>query len=215
MVEFDPIESKDVVDPHWSDYINAFRENKIFRHVKDKSVLELAANGGWHSRCIYENNPSKLVCVEPNEFFKEPLEDNFTSHYDNAECFWGTYNSYLEHKKEEFDVVVCCGLLYHLHSPIDCIEKILNIHRPDILILESYDIPFEHLNEEELDISGNAFSDKEIYIPYNFFIPMNKYKNILSSVNYECLEHYIWKDYNINHTSKHDAQLMIFKNNNG
>ena len=68
---------------------------------------------------------------------------------------------------------------------------------------------------EELDISGNAFSDKEIYIPYNFFIPMNKYKNILSSVNYECLEHYIWKDYNINHTSKHDAQLMIFKNNNG
>ena len=56
MVESNTIESKDIVDPHWSGYLEVLKNNNIFACVQDKSVLELASNGGWHSRLIYENN---------------------------------------------------------------------------------------------------------------------------------------------------------------
>ena len=143
----------------WHHYLDVLKNNDIFACVQDKSVLELASNGGWHSRLIYEKNPKKLVCIEPDKFFMEPLYDTFASDHEDIECFWGTYNQYLEEEKTKFDVVICCGILYHLHSPLDCIEKIINIHQPKTLIIENFDVDYEHLNEEELDLCGNAFKD--------------------------------------------------------
>jgi len=212
MVESNTIESKDIVDPHWSGYLNVLKENNIFTCVQNKSVLELAANGGWHSRLIYENNPEKLVCVEPDIFFCEPLYDTFASQHKNIECFWDTYNEYIQKEKEKFDVVVCCGLLYHLHSPLDCMEKIINIHQPKTLIIENFDVDYEHLNEEDLNLCGNAFTDNTKHIPYNFFIPMRKWKEILSKVGYNCIKEYKWSDYGVTHSSKEPAVMMIFEN---
>jgi len=212
MVESNTIESKDIVDPHWSGYLNVLKENNIFTCVQNKSVLELAANGGWHSRLIYENNPEKLVCVEPDIFFCEPLYDTFASQHKNIECFWDTYNEYIQKEKEKFDVVVCCGLLYHLHSPLDCIEKIINIHQPKTIIIENFDVDVAHLNEEKLNLCGNAFTDNAKQIPYNFFIPMNKWKEIFSTVGYNCIKEYKWSDYDVKHSSKEPAVMMIFNN---
>ena len=160
----------------------------------------------------YENNPKKLVCVEPDIFFYEPLYETFAAHYENVECFWDTYNEYLEKEKQKFDVVVACGILYHLHSPLDCIEKIINIHQPKTLIIENFDVDMEHLNEEELNLRGNAFTDNSQHIPYNFFIPMRKWKQILSKVGYNCIKEYKWSDYGVTHSSKEPAVMMIFKN---
>ena len=212
MVESNTIESKDIVDPHWSGYLEVLKNNNIFACVQDKSVLELASNGGWHSRLIYENNPEKLVCVEPDKFFMEPLYDTFASQHENIECFWETYNQYVEKEKTRFDVVVCCGLLYHLHSPLDCIEKIINIHQPKTIIIENFDVDVAHLNEEKLNVCGNAFTDNAKQIPYNFFIPMNKWKEIFSTVGYDCVQEYKWSDYEVEHSSKKPAVMMVFNN---
>lgn len=199
-------------DKVWLDYLDILRKEDIFACANNNTVLELAANGGWHSRLIYENNPEKLVCVEPDEFFKEPLYDTFASQHKNIECFWDTYNEYLQKEKEKFDVVVCCGLLYHLHSPLDCMEKIINIHQPKTLIIENFDVDVEGLNEEDLDLCGNAFTDNTKHIPYNFFIPMTKWKEILSKVGYNCIKEYKWSEYNVKHSSKEPAVMMIFNN---
>lgn len=199
-------------DKVWLDYLDILRKEDIFACANNNTVLELAANGGWHSRLIYENNPEKLVCVEPDEFFKEPLYDTFASQHKNIECFWDTYNEYLQKEKEKFDVVVCCGLLYHLHSPLDCMEKIINIHQPKTLIIENFDVDVEVLNEEDLDLCGNAFTDNTKHIPYNFFIPMTKWKEILSKVGYNCIKEYKWSEYNVKHSSKEPAVMMIFNN---
>ena len=199
-------------DKVWLDYLDILRKEDIFACANNNTVLELAANGGWHSRLIYENNPEKLVCVEPDEFFKEPLYDTFASQHKNIECFWDTYNEYLQKEEEKFDVVVCCGLLYHLHSPLDCMEKIINIHQPKTLIIENFDVDVEVLNEEDLDLCGNAFTDNTKHIPYNFFIPMTKWKEILSKVGYNCIKEYKWSEYNVKHSSKEPAVMMIFNN---
>ena len=199
-------------DKVWLEYIDILREEDIFAYTNNKTVLELAANSGWHSRLIYKNNPKKLVCVEPDTYFYESLHDTFASQYENIECFWDTYNGYLQNKKEKFDVVVCCGLLYHLHSPLDCLEKIINIHQPKILIIESTDVHDEHLNLEKINRRGNAVTDNFNHIPYNFCIPTEKYKEILSKVNYKCIKEYKWSDYGVKANSKKHAVMMVFKN---
>ena len=199
-----------MIDAPWQKYIDAIQENNIFACVNDKSVLELASNGGWHSRLMYEHKPKKLVCVEPDTFFSEPLYTEFASQHDNVECIWDTYNNYLINNKEKFDVVICCGLLYHLHSPLDCIEKIINIHQPSTFIIESIDVEAEYLNEEILNLRGNAFKDNYKHIPYSFIIPMKKYKEILSNVGYNCVNEYRWADYGVEHSSKHSAVMMVF-----
>lgn len=201
-----------MADEVWLDYLDKIRENNIFACADNNTVLELAANGGWHSRLIYENNPKKLVCVEPDIFFYEPLYETFAADCKNVECFWDTYNEYLEKEKQKFDVVVVCGLLYHLHSPLDCIEKIINIHQPKTLIIENFDVDVEHLNEEDLDLRGNAFTDNSQHIPYSFFIPMRKWKEILSKVGYNCIQEYKWSDYGVTHSSKEPAVMMVFEN---
>ena len=201
-----------MADASWQKYIDAIQENNVFACVKDQLVLELAANGGWHSRLIYEHNPKKLVCVEPDNFFTEPLYTEFASQHNDVECVWDTYNNYLINNKNKFDVVVCCGLLYHLHSPLDCIEKIINIHQPKTFILESIDAEIEHLNDEVLNLCGNAFEDNYKHIPYSFIIPIKKYKEILSNVGYTCIKEFRWADYGVEHTSKQDAVMIVFEN---
>ena len=74
-------------DKVWLDYLDVLRKENIFACADKNTVLELAANGGWHSRLIYENNPKKLVCVEPDIFFQEPLYNTFASQHKNIECF--------------------------------------------------------------------------------------------------------------------------------
>jgi len=198
-------------DQAWDEYLDVINNNNVFDCAKDSSVLELAANGGWHSRLIYNQMPSKLVCVEPDPFYKEPLQDSFLSKYDNTEYFCGTYNDFLETNNEQFDVVVCCGLLYHLHSPLDCLEKILNIHKPSTLIIETVEALLVGLSYEHTGEHGNAFNDKnKITLPYNLIIPAQNFKDILLGSGYACSKDIDFNEQGITHKSKKMMRMMAF-----
>ena len=68
------------------------------------------------------------------------------------------------------------------------------------------------LNLEKINRRGNAVTDNFKHIPYNFYIPTEKYKEILSKVNYKCIKEYKWSDYGVKANSKKHAVMMVFKN---
>ena len=71
----------------------------------------------------------------------------------------------IEPKHHEFDVVVCCGVLYHFHSPLWLLELIANRINPTYIIMEGF---FKYLeghhaiiDEEVMGVPGSrvAFSN--------------------------------------------------------
>tara|TARA_B000000609_G_scaffold156670_1_gene149661 strand:+ start:1256 stop:1822 length:567 start_codon:yes stop_codon:yes gene_type:complete len=146
----------------------------LFAHCENKTVLELGSFAGHFTKEIIKHKPKNVLSVEPNTQVA-PL---------NANTFIGTANDFYKVNKTEFDVVVCMGLFYHLHSPIHLLEQIINISKPKTLIIETCN--GNKLNKEEYNVSGNAFSDKGVSNPlqFNFGLHEKDFTMILESVGY-------------------------------
>ena len=132
---------------------NKFLE-ETFSLCKDKSVLELSTFRNGHSRIIKEF-ASSWQGVEPDQRFAGP------------NMFTGTANDFYKTKfgNQEYDVVICLGLLYHLHSPMHLFEQIINKSKPKTIIIESVHVGDPTLEDEEFNTSGNAFCDNDITKP--------------------------------------------------
>ena len=128
--------------------------NKYYFHVCEKSrVLEL---GPWsladHSKLIIKNNPSYLELIEGDSSAVDILR--LIKGIDNVLC--DDIMIALQSPKN-FDVVVCFGVLYHLHSPLHLLELIVNNCRPKHILLDSvhasHPLVFAH---EEPNVHGNV-----------------------------------------------------------
>jgi len=116
------------------EYFNFMKDT--FSLCKDKTVLELGAFEGRFSNLILQNTPTSLTVVEPNDTnpgYNTELRELVDFHA----C---TLNDYYNHTKKKVDVVIACGLFYHLHSPLHALELILNHSDPDIIIMDSPEI---------------------------------------------------------------------------
>ena len=184
---------------------NKFLE-ETFSLCKDKSVLELSTFRNGHSRIIKEF-ASSWQGVAPDQRFAGP------------NMFTGTANDFYKTKfgNQEYDVVICLGLLYHLHSPMHLFEQIINKSKPKTIIIESVHVGDPTLEDEEFNTSGNAFCDKDITkpIPFSFTISCHIVDKVLDSVGYK----YVGGLKNYNNikidteygTSKNDCWLGIYE----
>ena len=147
----------------------------LFAHCEDKTVLELGSFAGHFTKEILKHKPKNVLSVEPNTDVA-PL---------NANTFVGTANDFYKNNQTKYDVVVCMGLLYHLHSPIHLLEQIINISEPKTLIIESIHCILS-IDEEEFNLPGNAFSDRGISNPFQFNFRLNEKEitRLLESVGY-------------------------------
>jgi hypothetical protein len=184
---------------------NEFLE-ETFSICKGKNVLELATFNNRHSRII-KGLANSWQGVEPEQRFAGP------------NMFTGTANDFYSSKigEQEYDVVTCFGLLYHLHSPLHLFEQIINKSKPKTIIIESVITVGISCQEEEFNTSGNAFCDKDITIPMPWNITCTAdittkildsvgYKYVSGMVNYNNLE--IEKEYG---KSKKDCWLGIYE----
>lgn len=132
-------------------YQNYLKEN-YFYLVKDKNVLEIAPLDGRQTRVILDQNPMSLTLVEADQSMVTQLTEQFPS----ADVVYEDIFKYFI-KKYSYDVVVCCGLLYHLHSPLYLLELIINQANPEYLIIDSANCPNEIAvyDEEEINVLGN------------------------------------------------------------
>lgn len=202
------------VDDEWKTYINFLDSKEIFSICNDRTVLEFAANDSWHSRLVIKYNPTSLVCVEPDDFFKDSLNELATD-FKNVTFFPGTANDFYNVSNSTFDVVICMGLLYHLSSPLDLIEKIVNKSKPNYIIIESTSGSIDITIERELiNDNGNSQTDKdkEIMVPWCIGINDKTYIKILESVGYRCITHIDYHKLNfISHPSKKHCVMMVFE----
>tara|TARA_Y100000385_G_scaffold157285_1_gene163052 strand:+ start:199 stop:771 length:573 start_codon:yes stop_codon:yes gene_type:complete len=179
---------------------------ETFSLCKDKSVLELSTFRNLHSNII-KTFAHSWQGVEPDQRFAGP------------NTFTGTANDFYRSNigEQEYDIVICFGLLYHLHSPIHLFEQIINKSKPKTIIIESVNTVGITYHEEEFNTSGNAFCDEDITIPMPWNITCTAdittkildsvgYKYVGGMVNYNNLE--IEKEYG---KSKKDCWLGIYE----
>lgn len=143
-------------DPNLLEYLE--RIYPEFEICQGRRVLEIGPFHGNHTRIISHYKPTHITVVEPLEYAHQFL---YQWPIDNLEVQKCDIFSYLE-KTQNFDVVVCCGVLYHLHSPLWLLELIANKINPTYIVLETF-LRFmknehAHINEEVMGCPGSRVS---------------------------------------------------------
>ena len=106
-----------------------------------------------------------------------------------------------------YDVVVCCGLLYHLLAPLHLLEMIVNYSKPKKIIISNIAVgedgvaPYEYENK----VLGRSTTMNNP-IKYWHKLSAGTVKEVLESVGYKCVKErdtkvvwpkyvYYWQEY--------------------
>lgn len=127
--------------PEWIQYNEEI--HPYFDLCANKTVLEIAPFAGTHTKIIESHGAKNITLVDFNDYAISILNKTHHKHTIIKDDIF----NYLQTKRE-FDVVVCCGLLYHLHSPLYLLELIANMIDPEYLYIETYTAPDLQVNEE-------------------------------------------------------------------
>lgn len=138
-----------------------------FQICAGRSVLEIGPFNGIITD-LYCNVASSIELVEPNSGALDELLRNFPQ----ATVVWNDIFEYLKTPKE-FDVVVCLGVLYHLHSPIQLLEQLANDVKPKYMLLDM------SLNEHKVDGPEGCYYNiglgfEDVNKPGNFYTKPGK-----------------------------------------
>ena len=110
------------------EYLDFVQQN-YFSYCKDQSILEIGPNNGDHTRLIVKEFPKSLDVIEADSTCKQSLEK-----FNINNIVIDDSQHYLLENKKDYDVVVCCGVLYHLHNPLTMLEIIVNQCDPKYVI---------------------------------------------------------------------------------
>lgn len=155
-----------------------------FTVCRDKIVLEIGPNGGIHTDLIVDQVPKYLELIEPY------VDASYIRTINKVDNIIVNDAFFVLADKHPIEVVVCCGVLYHLHSPLYLLELITNNCNPDYIILDcakdQQDISFLI---EENNISGNRQTMLNWkYAGYNLVAPFDIIKQSMSNMGYELIK---------------------------
>jgi len=131
-------------------------ETEYFSVCKDQTVLEIGPFGGHHSTIIVKHNPKSFEVIEP---YNSVQTREKLATIDGIDKIIVDDALLVLSAPRPYNVVVCFGLLYHLHSPIHLLELIVNHCRPKYILLDSVG----KFNEEMT--SGMLFDDEPAQEP--------------------------------------------------
>jgi SAM-dependent methyltransferase len=138
---------------NWNSYLNNIE--KYFSICNGKSVVEIGPMFGTHTHIIKHYEAKSITFVEMD---KNAVEHSLPTNHPDCELVVDDIFLYLEQPRP-FDVVVCCGVLYHLHSPLYLLELIANRVDPEYIILETFTTPrqddYPLINVENDNNPGN------------------------------------------------------------
>jgi hypothetical protein len=129
--------------------------DEYFYVCKDRSVIEIGPSStAMHTNLIINHKPTYFTAIESDQRSADILK-NLTGIdkliVDDAICTL--------HETHQADVVVCCGVLYHLHSPLHLLELITNNCDPKYVILDCViDQKIVQFLPEEDNITGNRYT---------------------------------------------------------
>ena len=165
------------------DYANFLKEY-YFPYCKDKHILEIGPYGtGFHTKLIQEFNPKSHTAIEGDPEQCEIFAKNFP----NVDLIKN--DALIElNQKQHYDVVVCFGVIYHLHSPLHLLELIVNNATPDLLFLDCVNAPRNNevlAVEEYTNLEGNRFTTEQWRsVNYNMIVPFDIIAKSMSHLGY-------------------------------
>ena len=162
-------------------YLNTVKP--FFEIVQGLSVLEIGPFWGHHTQIINSYEPKALTLVEPNPDAVKYLQQIYNCEIINADAY-----HYLSNPQHH-DLVVLCGVLYHLHSPLYLLELIANNVDPQYLITETHlsghDLTASY-DYEQLNIPGNRYTGGWRGAGYNCSLSERVMRESMSNLGYEC-----------------------------
>lgn len=189
----------------WSDYFTHLRSCNVFECINNKNVLEIATANGRFWKLYKEYNPKSITGLDPDDRWN--LVDGVNKSDIINEC----YTSYLPNKS--YDVIICFGLLYKLHSPFNLLELLANSD-PEYIILEDLltDLikdKFTYENDLSLGNKGDLIVNQEKHSKFFVWFPRKLVIAAMENMQYKLVKEFY-------HTTKYegskkDTHQYIFK----
>jgi len=166
--------------------------NYIDKHLKkEDKILDIGAGTGAYS-IHYANKGYDVTAVEPVKKNLDILKSKITSDM-NIEAKLGNALDLSEYEDNVFDLILCLGPLYHLHSKeeqIRCINELKRVCKDDgvifiayisndmVIVTESfrYNSNFllsDHYNHETFKVNDNPF----------VFFTVEKFRNLMKETS--------------------------------
>lgn len=108
--------------------------------VAGKTVLELGPLEGGHTTQLVRAGAAQVTAVEGNSLaFLKCLVVKEALGLTNARFLLGDIPAFLRERRHSFDVGVACGVLYHMHNPVEVIELLAHSCQHVFLWTHYYD----------------------------------------------------------------------------
>ena len=159
----------------------SFMYDEYFIVCKEKSVLEIGPHEGIHTKLIAQHNPKYLELIEPFERTAEycKLIVGVDKVIKNDVFF------VIDHS-HPMDIVICCGVLYHFHSPLHLLELIVNNCNPEYIILDCVENfeNIEFLPEQDQLIANRQIVPNWRSAGFSLIIPFDIVEKALAKMGY-------------------------------
>jgi len=176
-----PSDTATMVGNNADDWANSIDQNYL-AVCQGKKVLEIASADGRIARWILQHNPLSLVMVEPYTSPNVPLSDN-VEHVSDDINLWLS-------RPRSAEVVICFGLLYHLHNSLHLTELIVNYCNPETIIFDNVVAPhpLAFLHEANNVAGSRQTTAQWKYAPFNLVTPFFIINNSLDHMGYELIK---------------------------
>ena len=187
----------------WQEYFDQLENLNIFDCIENKNVLEIGTAEGLFWELYNKYNPSSITGLDPDNRWslKEDIKE--------SDIIRESYDTYLP--KTGYDVIICFGLIYKLHSPIHLLELIAR-SRPEYIILEDIEFPTEQISLTNIGPNNNNMGEliinDEISCPYAIRLSTTSTISIMETMSYKLENVYELETKN---PSKSKTRQFIFK----
>ena len=103
-------------------------------------ILELGPLEGGHSYMLEQGGAKKVEAIEANTLaFQKCLVIKEILGLKKTNFLLGDFNSYLEDTTKQFDLLLACGVLYHMENPLKLLSLMTKVSKQIFLWTHYYD----------------------------------------------------------------------------
>lgn len=138
--------------------------------LEGKRVLDLGCNAGFWSLQAIEAGADFVLGVDGREMHVEQANLVFEAKgVDRARYRFEEANIFAHDFAEQFDIVLCLGLMYHISKPVELFEIVARVNAETVVIDTSISFApssfFEVKRDHNLDDPRNAIDYEIVLIP--------------------------------------------------
>ena len=130
-----------------------------FGSLEGKQVLELGPLEASHTHILHEAGAARILAIEANKLaYMRCLIVKEIMRLNRAEFLLGDCQKWLSATQERYDLIVACGVLYHMSEPVQLIENMC-AHTDALIIWTHY---FDEAELPPGDLRRTPFSGRVV-----------------------------------------------------